>query len=583
MAAAIGLPALGGVIAVLALLALAAPFLPRQAAAPATAGLCGLALVPALGVLLAGGRAQAAGGTLAIDGLGAFFALVPAVAGLAAAGAGLGSVLSPRLPALAASGLLLAVAGDAPTAVLAAAVFALAAADSAGRGAAIAGVFLLALALAVLAGAGVPFAAMRAAPPDGWRAAAVLAAAVPGVALLCAGCRAQAGSPAMGAYLLARLLLDLCGPATPGWWGLPLLLAGGVLAVCGAAWAGRATGFGGVLSGLSLQHAGWMQAALGAAAVARAVDLLPLTALAVGGALLHALGFTLAASLAWVSAGAAEAAAGSRLLDRMGGLARGMPVSAAAILVAGLGLALLPPSLGFASGWTVLQALLVSPRIGGLPLQLLLAATVLALAASAGLGLLAVVRMVGVGFLGRPRTPRAAAAEEGGPALRRAMLGLIAACVLAGLLPGPLLLLADPAVRLLAAAGLDGVAAWAGLHAQSDTPVYGPVWLVLLAGAGLTGLALLVRTGRLRGPVAVPAWDDGFAAPPAWMPFGDPATQADLRTLALPAWRPRAWQLPRLRVSVEGSWPAARPAAGVALLLAALVAALAVVAVATPA
>src|SRR5215210_2803417 len=35
-------------------------------------------------------------------------------------------------------------------------------------------------------------------------------------------------------YVLARLLLDLCGPAQPSWWGVPLLAVGAISALVGA-------------------------------------------------------------------------------------------------------------------------------------------------------------------------------------------------------------------------------------------------------------------------------------------------------------------------------------------------------------
>ena len=580
MVAALGLPVLGGVIAVLALLAVPAPALPRRAVGPATAGLCVLAGGVAVAVLVAGSRAQGLGGALAIDPLAAFFVLLPALAGLAACCAGPGALL----PATVAAALLVLLAGDTATMALGVGAFALCGLGE--RSLTAVGVFLLAGALALLGGAGGSFAAIRAAPPDGWRAGLVLAATVVGVVFLLAGRRQPfAAAAPVALYLLVRVLLDLCGPVTLEGWGVPLLLAGGGLALAGAWRASRMATFDGVLSGVSWQHAGWMMAGLGVSAVARAADLLPLATLGAGGAMLHALSYTVAASLAALSAGAAERAAGSRSLDRLGGLARGMPVAAAAMLLAGLSLALLPPSAGFASGWMLLQALFAAPRIGALPMQVLLAGTTLALACSLGLGGLALVRVGGLAFLGRPRTPRAAAAEEAGQPVRWGMLGLMAACVALGLFPGAALSLAGPAQALVSTAGMDGQGGWAGLRVQPDAPGYQPLVLALLVGLGMVVVALLVRTGRLRGWQRVAAWEGGFAAPPAWMPFGDPATQVGSNALT-PASPPRAalaGLLPTVRLRLEMRMPGHRPGYGVAALLAALVALLLVASLSAPA
>jgi len=104
------------------------------------------------------------------------------------------------------------------------------------------------------AGAGsLGFAALRAAPPEGALALAVLA-----MVLLGAGAKAglaplhlwlplaHPAAPAhvsalmsavmvkVALYVLLRLVFDLCGGAQPSWWGVPLLLAGAGSALLGA-------------------------------------------------------------------------------------------------------------------------------------------------------------------------------------------------------------------------------------------------------------------------------------------------------------------------------------------------------------
>jgi hypothetical protein len=76
-------------------------------------------------------------------------------------------------------------------------------------------------------------------------------------------------------------------------------------------------------------------------------------------------------------------------------------------------------------------------------------------------------------------------------------------------------------------------------------------------GVCLGIVAILARSGRLPSAQFVPAWEGGFAAPPAWMPFGDPATQVTPAALAatLPATQFAIPPLPRLRFHVEGTWP----------------------------
>ena len=577
------LPLLGGVIAVLLCLPLLSPRLPAGGPAAATAGLCGLVLLGALGALAFGGVSVVglpiglglSGGVLALDPLTAWFILAIALSGLAGACAGGGTRWRPGLLATA---MLTVLAGDTGTALIGLAGFtAFCGANRSG----IVGVLLAALSLAALSlGTGSAFAAIRAVPPDGWRAVAVLLSLVAGLLLAAWGgpfrrlASGQGASviaftlgPIVTAYLICRVVLELSGPATPSWWGVPLLLSGAAVACGGAVYGLRATSLHAVLAGFAALHAGWIVAGAGVVAVARSADLLPLATLAGGGMLLHVLNLALFGSLACLAADAAARGAGSQILDRLGGLATGMKMAAIGVLVAGASLAFLPPSAGFASGWMLLQALFIATRLGGLALHVLVAVTTLALIASAALAVAAMVRLGATAFLGRPRTPRAAASEEASRPERITLMVLSGLTVAAGLFPGLLVRLADPAQQWLTRAQMEGQAGWAGVQTQQAAPGYVPLAVTLLVAAAVGGLLAWRR--RLLGTQVIALWQDGFAAPPAWMPFGEPATQTTPAGLALLLPR-RSFTLPwpRLRIRLEAEWPALPPGAGAAMLLA---------------
>ncbi len=588
-AAAVALPVLGGVATIVFGLALAAPFLPSRVMAPALAACCSVVILAALAASLAGGSAVLAipvglgllPGLLALDPLGAWFLLALGMAGLAAA-----RPSGRSLPLLLGTSMLVLLAGNTGIAVLGLAGFA---AVCGVRGAGLAGVLLAALALAVLSpDAGSSFAAIRVAPPEGIRAGSVLALLLAGVVLvaltgpfrhLASGAAPGLAAPLMvllagvGGYLLCRVTLDLCGPVIPGWWGVPALLAGSAAACAGAAFALRAASLPAVLAGLALGQAGWIMAGIGLVAVARSADLVPVATLAGGGTLLQMLALAVSCSLAAIATGAAARGAGSLALDRLGGLAARMPVTAAAMLVALASLALLPPGAGFAGAWMLLQAAFAATRIGSLALHFVVAVAVLGLAASTGLALAAVVRAGGLAMLGRPRTPRAAAADEVAVLDQAVMVALSALCLLLGLVPGLAVRLATPAQQWLTRALPVGQAGWAGLQTQLAVPGYLPLVVALLGLAGFAALVLLAR--RLPGTQLVLAWEDGFAPPPPWLPFGDPATQATAGLLAglIPPIALRRPKLPRLQGWPAAEWPRVQPqaallAATVALILA---------------
>src|SRR5690606_12278057 len=142
--------------------------------------------------------------------------------------------------------------------------------------------------------------------------------------------------------------------------------------------------------------------------------------------------------------------AGSRRLDRLGGLARAMPWTGGFALFGMAALAALPPLSGFAAHWLLFQALFASWRVADPGFQLAAAGAAALVALATALTAAALLRFYGLAFLGPPRTPRAAGAVEvRSPARMAALLGLPAAgAVLVGLFPGALLALGDPALRL---------------------------------------------------------------------------------------------------------------------------------------
>lgn len=568
---ALGLAAAGG--AGLCALGLAGPLRPRVA----RIGTVALGAAEALVVLVflaAGAPAEhlalplglpGAGMLLALDGLSAFFLLLMLLVGTAASAAALpvaggAAFFPPLLGAM----MLTLLAGDGFALLLgfegmAVAAFALvlaAPAEPAARRAALRsrgmaglGTICLIAAVGLLAvpqpgGIDLGFAAIRAHPPEGWRAGLVLVLVLIGVgsqaglvplhvwlpsshasAPVPGGAALAGAMTAVAFYVLIRLSFDLAGPAQPAWWGVPLIVIGAAGAVLGGLRATLEADIRSVIGAATICHAGLIAAGLGLALAARASDLPSLAALAFGGALLQAMAHALAATLLFLVAGAVQQNAGTQHLSRLGGLIRGMPATTLAALAGFASLAALPPSAGFAGVWMLLQAAIAAPRIGGLPLQMLVAVAAMAMALGVALAGAASVRLVGVGFLGRPRTPRAAAAQEPALAERVAMLGLAGAGLLVGLFPALALALARKALLLAVNAGMAGRTGVFAIAAQAEAPGYGAPGLAVLFALALALAWAFARTRSPAGYRTAPAWDGGSGAPPVWLPFGDPATQ----------------------------------------------------------
>jgi hydrogenase-4 component B len=400
------------------------------------------------------------------------------------------------------------------------------------------------------------YAAIRAAPPEGWRASAVLVLALLGATGL-AGlfplhawiARLGAASALLmgigtniGVYLMFRVLLDLCGTAQPIWWGVPLLVLGAASSVFGPLRAAFETRLEPVFAIGSLHEMGLAVMGLGVALFAHAADLPQVASLALDASWLLLVTHALCRTLLSLCAGAAHRGAGTRRLDRLGGLIHRMPVTGRCALAGLFGAVMLPPGLGFAGFWLLFQSLLAAFLIGGFGLQLLIAFAVLFAGLSVGLAAMAAVRVAGVVFIGRPRTPRAAVAEEVPRSLRLCLVGLAALTGLMAVFPGLALL---PAARGLARlANGSGPGMVLVLKPGVEARGYAPV-----AIAGLLGLACyaMLWWTRRSGPGhrREPVWSGGFAPPPPWLPFGDPTTQIGAMSFAEPlrsipgAWGPR--------------------------------------------
>jgi hydrogenase-4 component B len=379
-------------------------------------------------------------------------------------------------------------------------------------------VVCLTVALA-LAGSPADFATIRAAPPEGWHAAAVLLLVLVGAGIV------SRLSTTIAIYLVLRVLFDLCGVGQPLWWGVTLLLAGAGIATIGSLRAALADTLHKVLSVGSLHQFGMATIALGVALFARVVDLPSVASRALAAAWLAVVCHMLCRTLLLMCADAVESGAGTRRLDLMGGLLHRMPVTSGCCLVGLFTVAVLPPGLGFAAFWLLFQSLIAAARISDFGIQLLVLVVAALTALSVGLMALATARLFGVVFIGRPRTPRAAVAEEAPRPVRVVLIGVAALLGLFGLLPALVLL---PTISWTHVAS----GQWLALSTGAEATGYSPIAVVvLLALVAFAVLHVLRRPGERRRE---PAWSGGFAAPPPWLPFGDPATQSGPASFAEP-------------------------------------------------
>ncbi len=330
-------------------------------------------------------------------------------------------------------------------------------------------------------------------------------------------------------YGFVRVVFDLLG--TPDWWwSMAVLAVGGITAVMGVLYALMQHDLKRLLAYHTVENIGIIFIGLGLALAFRAYALEWAAALALSAALFHVFNHSVFKSLLFFGAGAVLGATGERDMEHLGGLIHRMPQTAFAFLVGCVAISALPPLNGFVSEWLTFQAILLSPQLPSWGLKLLVPAVGALLALSAALAAACFVKAFGVTFLGRPRTPAAANAQETDGRSLAAMFALAALCLVAGVLPGIFLDALAPVVQALTGASMPHQSGLAWLTivpiAESRSSYNGLlvfVFVVLSGSIAAFAIHRLASDRVRRGP----AWDCGY-------PDASPATQYTASSFAQP-------------------------------------------------
>jgi hydrogenase-4 component B len=293
----------------------------------------------------------------------------------------------------------------------------------------------------------------------------------------------------------------------------------------------------------------------------------PLAAVALVGGLFHLLNHACFKGLLFLNAGTFELTTGERDLNRLGGLSRVVPVTAACAVVASLSIAGLPPFNGFSSKWLLYHASLwgsQGPRVVFLffgIIALLISAVTLAL----------MLKFLGAAIWGAmsPAVKRAVPPAEM-PWLGPSQVALAGLCVGLGLFPVAgawLCFLA--AAPLAAAVGAPAFATIVGdgrfaivLH---DRGVLVGAWAPLVAAAIVCAafvLALAVRRSAGSKERAAATWACGSDVEVEQLRFKAVHYYTPFKALVRPL---LAWPVlaERRRASVRGATPSAGAVASV--------------------
>ena len=308
----------------------------------------------------------------------------------------------------------------------------------------------------------------------------------------------------------------------PAWWGIVTMCFGALSAVLGILYALMERDLKRFLAFSSIENIGIIVTALGAAMVFTAYRQPEIGTFLLIVALYHTLNHGIYKTLLFQEAGVIEHATGTRDLDRLGGLIRGLPRTAVIFLIGTVAIAALPPLNGFVSEWMLFQGLFQGFRISSHTVGILIVVAGALIALTGGLAINAFARAFGIPFLGMPRSnPAAGAREDGQPVAGPAVLA--AACVFLGI-GAPLVLTAlDRVAR--SATGIDIrakliVPQLTVIPAHTDFSGFSPTYLAAFLLGVMVVPILIYRAGRPRAKSRrVPVWDGGIVAFKARMQY----------------------------------------------------------------
>lgn len=238
----------------------------------------------------------------------------------------------------------------------------------------------------------------------------------------------------LGIYGIVRVNVDLL-PINATGPGLVALILGAVTAFVGILYATTENDAKSMLAHSSIENMGIITTGLGAGFAFMAAERPALAGIAFVAALYHLTNHSVYKALLFLGAGTVDTRAGTRELDRLGGLIRGMPWTALFFLVGALSIAAMYPFSGFASEWLTLQALLRSAELGSSAVRLVFAFAGVTLALTAALAITCFVKAFAMGFLGRARSKQAESVTEAPVTMLAPMGALAALCLILGVVP----------------------------------------------------------------------------------------------------------------------------------------------------
>lgn len=309
----------------------------------------------------------------------------------------------------------------------------------------------------------------------------------------------------MGIYGMLRMYTELAvtGMAV----GQIVLVVGMITGVLGILYALGRSNIKGLLAYSSVENVGIMLIGIGLGMLGVAKHNMLMAGFGFAGALLHMLNHSLFKSLLFFGAGTVIKKAGTGNIEELGGLMKRLPVSGRAFLAGSVSICGLPPFNGFIGEFLIYLAAFQCLEVTHHFNLLLAILAIVALAVIGSLSVFCFTKLVGVVYLGEPRSAAAAKAREGGLPMILPMVVLAAVCLMIGIFP-------QRAIQLVCW-GMGGLGDFSGLQPGVFETIGSNLALGSRAFILLFVAVFLVRKLLYRGKEIAkgPTWGCGFTRP----------------------------------------------------------------------
>ena len=327
-----------------------------------------------------------------------------------------------------------------------------------------------------------------------------------------------------GVYGIMRVLWHISNTQELQTVGFIILAVGVVTGLWGVILAALQNDVKRLLAYSSIENIGVIFIGLGIATLGLAASNSIVATLALCGALLHIVNHSLFKTLLFFGAGNLYSQMHSTHLNKFGGVAKSMPVTAILFLIATAAICALPPLNGFVGEFMIYLGMLNSVRDGVNTLAA--AGGIIALALIGGIVVFAFTKLYSTVFLGSPRAHHVAEAEEVDNMRLAAMAIPTAGIIIIGIAP-------QLAIRVLTNIA-DGLI-------PSATPIISGYITPTLGRVSLTALLIIIiiallymlksRAQRSRTIEQGPTWGCGFTSPNIRMQYTGESFSENLESI----------------------------------------------------